>query len=192
MCNCTGFLRLGFGSREGNGGDVCSSWRSCYKFPPCPVEPMAADSKMEPPLAKVKVMSDCGSTLGKTHLRRGVFKWFKRRVRCVKEARERKCFRHQSRDPRNPWQSTRSRYSPATCGGSCTGRGGCPKKAMFWEAHVLGFTSRSVPEILYPMGGAPSLSQNEESSPEEETTAKTMCEEATITPISCTCGRGRG
>lgn len=82
-------------------------------------------------------MSDCGSTSGIAHLRREVFNWFKRRVRCVKEARERKCFRHQSRDPCNPWQSTWSRYSPATLGGPCTGRSGYPKKILtLWEAHA--------------------------------------------------------
>lgn len=103
MYDCTGSMRLGFGVEEGNGGDVCSSGRSCYKLPPCPVEPMPADSKMEPPLAKWwGGMSDCGSTSGMAHLRRGVFNWFKRRVRCVKEARERKCFRHQSREPPQP------------------------------------------------------------------------------------------
>lgn len=68
------FVRLGFGSREGNEGDMCSSGRSCYKLSPCPVLPLSADSNMESPLAKVKAMSDCGTTSGITHLRRGMFK----------------------------------------------------------------------------------------------------------------------
>lgn len=43
-CVCTGFVWLGLGSREGNGGDVCSSGRVCYKLPTCSTEPMPADS----------------------------------------------------------------------------------------------------------------------------------------------------
>lgn len=53
MYDWTGFVRLGFGSRDGTGGDVCSSGRSCYKLPPCSAEPIPGDSKIEAPLAKV-------------------------------------------------------------------------------------------------------------------------------------------
>jgi len=46
--------------------------RSCWKLPPHPTEPVPAGSKMDLPLAKVKSISNDGSTSGMTYLRRGV------------------------------------------------------------------------------------------------------------------------
>lgn len=35
--------------------------RSCWKPPPCPAEPIPADSRMDPPLAKAEPSGDSGS-----------------------------------------------------------------------------------------------------------------------------------
>jgi len=45
--------------------------RSCEKLPPCPIKPVPAGSKMDPPLAKAKPISDGGSASVITDLRRG-------------------------------------------------------------------------------------------------------------------------
>ena len=50
----------------------------CEKLPEaslCPTEPMPADSKMDPPLAKAEPISDGGSNSGITDLRRGENCW---------------------------------------------------------------------------------------------------------------------
>jgi len=47
-----------------------ASVRSCWKLPPCLVEPMPATSKMDPPLAKAKPISDSGSSSGIMYLRK--------------------------------------------------------------------------------------------------------------------------
>jgi len=43
-----------------------TSVRSCQKFPPCPMEPSPAGSKMDPLLGKAEPISDGGSTSGIT------------------------------------------------------------------------------------------------------------------------------
>ena len=48
-----------------------ASVRSCEKLPPYLIKPVPAGSKMDPPLAKAKSISDGGSTSGTTYLRRG-------------------------------------------------------------------------------------------------------------------------
>jgi len=56
----------------GRGGATeVASVRSCQKFPPCPIERVPAGSKMDPPLAKAKPISDDGSISVITYLRRG-------------------------------------------------------------------------------------------------------------------------
>ena len=57
--SCYGFVWQGFGS----GGAIgVASVRSCKKLPPCLIKPVPAGSKMDPPLAKAKPISDGGST----------------------------------------------------------------------------------------------------------------------------------
>lgn len=51
----------------GSGG---ASVRSCYKFPPCSIEPVMVTSKMDPLLAKSEPISDSGSSSVITYLRR--------------------------------------------------------------------------------------------------------------------------
>jgi len=48
-----------------------ASVRSCEKLPPYLIEPAPAVSKMDPPLAKVKPISDSGNASVRTYLRRG-------------------------------------------------------------------------------------------------------------------------
>ena len=48
-----------------------ASVRSCEKLPPCLIKPVPASSKMDPPLAKAKPISDGGSASVITDLRRG-------------------------------------------------------------------------------------------------------------------------
>jgi len=48
-----------------------ASVRSCQKLPQCLIKPVPAGSKMDPPLAKAKPISDGGSASGITYLRRG-------------------------------------------------------------------------------------------------------------------------
>jgi len=67
-----------------------ASVRSCQKLPPCPTEPVPAGSRIDPPLAKAKPISDGGSSSGTTYLRRGEKL---QRVRGV-----RPCERHNSAD----------------------------------------------------------------------------------------------
>ncbi|KAK4807043.1 hypothetical protein QYF61_018384 [Mycteria americana] len=43
----------------------------CQKLPPCPIEPVPAGSKMDPPLAKAEPTSDSGSASVIIYLRRG-------------------------------------------------------------------------------------------------------------------------
>jgi len=45
--------------------------RNCEKLPPCLIKPVPAGSKMDPPLAKAKPISNSGSASGITYLRRG-------------------------------------------------------------------------------------------------------------------------
>ena len=47
-----------------------ASVRRCQKLPPCPIEPMPADSKSDLPLAKAEPISDGGSASVITYLRR--------------------------------------------------------------------------------------------------------------------------
>jgi len=63
-----GFMLQGFGI--GRATEVASV-RSCEQFPPCPIEPVSANSKTDLLLAKAKPISDGGSTSGITYLRRG-------------------------------------------------------------------------------------------------------------------------
>jgi len=58
----------GFGSRGAIG---VVSVRSCEKLPPCVIKPVPDGSKMNPPLAKAKPISDSGSASVITYLRRG-------------------------------------------------------------------------------------------------------------------------
>lgn len=46
-----------------------ASGRSCQKCPPCVMEPMPADSKTAPLLAKAEAISKGGNTFGIMHLR---------------------------------------------------------------------------------------------------------------------------
>jgi len=46
------------------------SVRSCEKPHPCPIKPVLADSGMDSPLAKTKLISDGGSASVITYLRR--------------------------------------------------------------------------------------------------------------------------
>jgi len=75
---CCRFAWQGFGS----GGAIgVASVRSCHKLPPCLTEPVADGSKMDPPLAKSKPISNSGSASVITYLRRGkktVVKWLSR------------------------------------------------------------------------------------------------------------------
>ena len=48
-----------------------ASVRRCQKPPSCPIEPMPAGSKTDPPLAKAAPISDSGSAFGITDLRKG-------------------------------------------------------------------------------------------------------------------------
>lgn len=45
--------------------------RRSQKLLPCPIEPMPARSKMEPPLVKAEPISDCGSASETRDLRNG-------------------------------------------------------------------------------------------------------------------------
>ena len=45
-----------------------ASVRSCEKLPPCLIKPVPAGSKMDPPLAKAKPISNGGSTSMITYL----------------------------------------------------------------------------------------------------------------------------
>jgi len=58
---CNGFAWQGFGS---GGATGVAPVRSCQKLPPCPMEPMPASSKLDPPLAKVELISISGSASG--------------------------------------------------------------------------------------------------------------------------------
>ena len=48
-----------------------ASVRSCKKLPPCLTKPVRTGSKMDPPLAKAKQISDCGSASMIMCLRKG-------------------------------------------------------------------------------------------------------------------------
>jgi len=48
-----------------------ASVRRCEKLPSCLIKPVPAHSKMDPPLAKAKPISDSGSAFLITYLRRG-------------------------------------------------------------------------------------------------------------------------
>jgi len=48
-----------------------ASMRSCEKLPPCLIKPAGTGSKTDLPLAKVKPISNGGSTSAITYLRRG-------------------------------------------------------------------------------------------------------------------------
>ena len=65
---CIGFAWQGFGS---GGATGVASVRSCQRISPCPIEPMPAGSKTDPPLAKAEPISNGGSVSGITDLRRG-------------------------------------------------------------------------------------------------------------------------
>jgi len=54
------------------GGPIgVASVRSCEKLPPCLIKPVPVGSKMDPPLAMAKPISDGGSASAITYLRRG-------------------------------------------------------------------------------------------------------------------------
>jgi len=66
--HCCGFVWQGLGS----GGAIrVASVRSSEKLPPCLTEPMPASSKMDPPLAKAKPISNGSRSSVVTYLRRG-------------------------------------------------------------------------------------------------------------------------
>jgi len=65
---CYRFAWQGFGSRGAVG---VASVRSYEKLPRCLINPLIAGSKTDPPLAKVKPISDGGSASVITYLRRG-------------------------------------------------------------------------------------------------------------------------
>lgn len=44
--------------------------RTCWKFPPCPMEPVAASSSMDPLVAKARPIGGGGSAPGLTYLTR--------------------------------------------------------------------------------------------------------------------------
>jgi len=48
-----------------------ASVKSCEKLPPCLIKPVLAGSKMDPPLAKTKQISNGGSTSVITYLSKG-------------------------------------------------------------------------------------------------------------------------
>jgi len=48
-----------------------ASVRTCEKLPPCLIKPVPASSKMDPPLAKAKPISDGGSASVITYSRHG-------------------------------------------------------------------------------------------------------------------------
>jgi len=48
-----------------------ASVKSCKKLPPCLIRPVPASSKMDPPLAKARPISNSGSTSVITYLRKG-------------------------------------------------------------------------------------------------------------------------
>lgn len=64
---CIGFAWTGFGSREVTG---VAFWRSSWKLPPCPGEPMPATSKIDVLLAKAEPIRNGGKTSGTTYSRR--------------------------------------------------------------------------------------------------------------------------
>jgi len=64
---CYGFAWQGFGNRGAIG---VASMRICKKLPPCLIKPVPAGSKMHPPLAKTKPISDGGSASAITYLKR--------------------------------------------------------------------------------------------------------------------------
>ena len=95
-----------------------ASVRSFQQLPPCPMEPMPAGSKTDPPLGKAKPISDGGSDSGTTDLRRGGKNLLEKTV--AREEREyvrgttlqaprsvqeegRRCSRPQSRGSLQPW-----------------------------------------------------------------------------------------
>jgi len=65
---CYGFAWQGFGSRAAIG---VASVRSCEKLPPSLKKPVPDGSKMDLPLAKLKAISDSGSSSGIAYLRKG-------------------------------------------------------------------------------------------------------------------------
>jgi len=56
--------------------------RSCKKLPLCLIKPVLAGSKTDPPLPKVKTISDSGSASVITYLRKG------RKYLCRRNGRE--------------------------------------------------------------------------------------------------------
>jgi len=65
---CIGCAWQGFGSR---GFTEVASVRSCWKLPPCLMEPVPAGSKSDPLLANAEPTSNGGRTSGITWLRTG-------------------------------------------------------------------------------------------------------------------------
>jgi len=65
---CYGFVWQGFGSRGAVG---VASVRNCQKLPPYLINPVPAGSKMDPPLAKAKPISDGGSASVITRFKKG-------------------------------------------------------------------------------------------------------------------------
>jgi len=68
MTLCYGFAWQGFGRGRAIG---VASVRSCEKLPSCLIKPVPVGSKMDPPLPKVKPISDGGNAFVRTYLRRG-------------------------------------------------------------------------------------------------------------------------
>jgi len=65
---CCGFVWQGFGS----GGAIgVASVRRCEKLPPSLIQPVPADSKKDPLLAKAKPISNSGKVSVIMYLRRG-------------------------------------------------------------------------------------------------------------------------
>jgi len=56
---------------DSGGATGVASVTSCWKLPPCLINPVPAGSKTDPPLAKAKPISDSGSASGITYLRKG-------------------------------------------------------------------------------------------------------------------------
>ncbi|GAB0183455.1 acid sphingomyelinase-like phosphodiesterase 3b [Grus japonensis] len=117
---------------------------------------MPAGSKMDPPLAKAKPISDGGSTSGVTELRRGKqvvqqlqpergVRIRERNNYADRSVRERRCSRHQSRD------------SPAAACGEDHGEAGCPLQPMEDDGgadiHLQPMEDPTLEQVEAPKGG---------------------------------------
>jgi len=65
---CIAFAWQGFGSKGAAG---VASMRSCQKLPLCPIAPVPAGSKTDPPMVKAEPISNGGSVSVITYFRRG-------------------------------------------------------------------------------------------------------------------------